>query len=428
MTEQANQPATTAPPADSAAAKAKPPPKAPSKTPSKRSPGRLPWWIAGVLLVVVVLGGIWISWPVWSPSLPDWIRGPIAPWMEAGRGGGLEAQVAAVQKKLAGVETDIAKLRGEIASHPAAAAPDKLADQLRALSQRADATDKAVAELRERAAHVAPLEIRVAALEKEIKSLAAQPPASGGTPAAPASGVDAEALARLQRQTITAVDGLQQRVLQLSAALAGAKNQLAGAEKRIAALEARSQAAGTVSRDSAFVLAVGQLREAVRSGKSFAAALAGLRAIAGDDRDAASAIAVLQPYAAGGVADLATLRTRFAVAAPRIAAAAPQPATGWIDRVLARLSSLISIRRTGPAAAAGKGPEAVVARAELALDTGDIAGAVKALEGLTGAARDAAAPWLAGARARLAADAAVATLESEAIGRIGNTASGASGG
>ena len=252
-------------------------------------------------------------------------------------------------------------------------------------------------------------------------------------PRASVPTVTADALARLQSQIGVAVDALQQRMLQLSAGLAGANNRLADADKRIAALEAKSQAAGAASRDSAFVLAVGQLREAVRDGKPFADALSGLRAIAGDDRETAGAIAMLQPYAGGGVADLATLRARFALAAPRIAAAAPRPAKGWIDRVLARLSSLVSIRRTGPAAAAGKGPEAAVARAEMALDTGDIAGAVRALEGLTGAAGDAAAPWLAGARARLAADAAVATLESEAIGRIGgagapHAASGASGG
>ena len=75
MTEQANQPATTAAKTDSATADAKPPPKPESKPKQKPPPGRTPWRIAGVLFVIIVLGGIWISWPVWSPSLPGWLRG-----------------------------------------------------------------------------------------------------------------------------------------------------------------------------------------------------------------------------------------------------------------------------------------------------------------------------------------------------------------
>jgi hypothetical protein len=55
-----------------------------------------------------------------------------------------------------------------------------------------------------------------------------------------------------------------------------------------------------------------------------------------------------------------------------------------------------------------------VARAEAALEQGNLAAAVAELEGLEGAAADAAAPWLAEARARLAAQAALAALQDRA--------------
>lgn len=380
------------------------------------------WRVAGAALVVIALGAVWITWPLWSPSLPGWLRDPLAPMMEAGRGRGPDTRIAAVEKKLAAIESDLAALKRDIAARPpGATGPDNLADAVKALGERAAATDRAVAELRERAAHVEPIENRLAALDAAIKALPAQP----GAPATPAAPVaDAAALSRLQSDTQTSIGALRQQ----DQTLAG---QLAGAEKRIAALEARAMAAGTASRETAFVLAVGQLREAVRSGRPFADALAGLRAIAGDDREPAVPLAALQPFAGSGVADLATLRARFALAAQRIVAAAPR-AGAWWDQTLARLSSLVSIRRTGPAAAAGQGAEAAVARAELALGGGDIAAAVKDLEGLSGPAADAAAPWLAGARGRLAADAAVAALESIAVGRLGGVrapaAAGASGG
>jgi hypothetical protein len=56
-----------------------------------------------------------------------------------------------------------------------------------------------------------------------------------------------------------------------------------------------------------------------------------------------------------------------------------------------------------------------VARAEAALDGGDLAGAISELEALDGPAAAAAAPWLAEARPRLAAEAALDTLRDRAL-------------
>jgi hypothetical protein len=305
------------------------------------------------------------------------------------------------------------------------------------VSGRVEALDRELAEIRQHMAQVDPLRDRVAALDSAIKALSANrpaaapnqsapnpssnPPAPSSSPPAGPPPASAAALAQVKNEAEAAIARLRQQNQQLA-------DRIADADKRLAALEETTKAAGGAARGSAFVLAVGQLREAVRSGRPFAGALSGLRAIAGSDPDVAAAIATLRPLAGSGVADLATLRSRFALAARRIAAAAPKNGGGWVDRTLGRLSNVISIRRTGPDAVAGHGVDAAVARAEMALDTGDIAGAANALEGLDGAARDAAAPWLAGARARLAADAAVASLEAEAIGRLGGGASGASGG
>jgi hypothetical protein len=49
------------------------------------------------------------------------------------------------------------------------------------------------------------------------------------------------------------------------------------------------------------------------------------------------------------------------------------------------------------------------------LDDGDLAGAISELEALDGAAAAAAAPWLAEARPRLAAEAALDTLRDRAL-------------
>jgi len=118
VTEQANQQQATAA-KDKPAAKSAPPAPA-GAGPGQASRGRLPWRIAGVLFVLLLLGGVWITWPLWSPALPGWLRGPLAPAMEAGRNVGLPARIEAVEKKLAAIEADIAAIKGEIAKRPAA--------------------------------------------------------------------------------------------------------------------------------------------------------------------------------------------------------------------------------------------------------------------------------------------------------------------
>lgn len=384
--------------AGSAAAARKKPAPAERRTP----PGtRLRRGVAGVLVLLIVLAAAWISWPLWKDSLPASLQSALAPVMEAGRDAGLAARMDALDKRLAAAEAEIKSVRGERAQP---VSDPKLTEETQRLVQRTEAAERAIAELRDGAGRTGPLEARLAALEAAVKSIAERPP-PGGT------GVDPAVVARLSAETARTLDAMRAENKALS-------DRLARATDRLAALEARAGGADENRRESAFMLAVGQLRDAVRSGRPYADALGSLRTIAGDDRDAAAALAALERHAASGVADPATLRARFAAVATRIATAVSQPREGWFDQTLGRLSGLISVRRTGPAAAAGDGPEAAVARAELALAAGDVNGAVAALDKLTGAAADAAAPWLAGARARIAVDGAVAELDALAVGRL----------
>jgi hypothetical protein len=70
----------------------------------------------------------------------------------------------------------------------------------------------------------------------------------------------------------------------------------------------------------------------------------------------------------------------------------------------------VKIRRIDDAPA-GEGNAAVLARAKAALDNGDLATAVKEVETLEGAAREAFSAWLGQARARLAAGETLKRLE-----------------
>lgn len=90
---------------------------------------------------------------------------------------------------------------------------------------------------------------------------------------------------------------------------------------------------------------------------------------------------------------------------------------GVLERAWGNVSSLVSVRPVG-AEVEGEGAEARVARAEARLEQGDLAAAVEELEGLEGAAAEAAAPWLEQARARLAAEQAVVQLQDHATGLL----------
>jgi hypothetical protein len=95
--------------------------------------------------------------------------------------------------------------------------------------------------------------------------------------------------------------------------------------------------------------------------------------------------------------------------------------------MLTRLKSLVIIRRIeGSRGGTSTDPsEQAVDEAQAALNKGDLAGAVKALGALTGAAGEAAQPWLKEAQERVEAEQVIAKLSRDLAGDI---AAGASGG
>jgi hypothetical protein len=121
----------------------------------------------------------------------------------------------------------------------------------------------------------------------------------------------------------------------------------------------------------------------------------------------------LAAAAAKGVPRMTTLTQRFKeeVAPAMLRRAAAPPSDDWGDSILARLRSLIVIRRVGDAAATSSDPvEAAVAQAEQALSAGDLAGAVAAIESMPPQAAAPAREWLADAHRRLSAEQALAKL------------------
>jgi hypothetical protein len=148
------------------------------------------------------------------------------------------------------------------------------------------------------------------------------------------------------------------------------------------------------------VAAASALGQAVRSGAPFAAQLAAVRGFAG-----AGALAPLEPFAASGVPDAASLLRELLTLLPRLEpkqANAPA-ATGIIDRLQHSAMKLVRVRRVD---APGDDVAAVVARAKAAAERNDIGAARRELSALPPAERAPVQPWLDKLTARDAALAA----------------------
>ncbi len=244
------------------------------------------------------------------------------------------------------------------------AGPDPLAARVQAMETRLDRLEARPAPASGAAApDLAPLTARVAALEQAARTQATPSPAPSVSPGQ--------------------VDSLAQRVNSDDA--------------RLAALEKSA---------SAFAPTVERTTRLVRIQAAFVALSVGQPL--GDIPDAPAA---LTRYATAAPPTEAALRLAFPAAAKAALAAAPSsaPSEPWFDRMWDRMRDLVTIRQ-GDRVLVGDSDAAVLARAQTALDAGDLAGAVAASGSLTGPRAQAMAAWLGQANGLLAARAALAVL------------------
>ena len=317
-----------------------------------------------IALLVLLLAGIAAA-PFWAPSVM-----PLLPWNRYHAADHEQASAA----RLAALEQQNAALKSAQG----------------ALSRR----------LGDTAAAITGLKSRLASLGLRVDRIAAQ--------MATQTAVDPAAVQKLQRE----VAGLGQRAGDLA--------------DRIAALETRMAApARAEGKQAALLVALLQMRERLDTATPFAAPYAAFLALAQGHPELLAAAKPLAAPAHGGVASRATLAHDLAhLAGPIATARPPIAADDWSGRVLDQLRRLVTIRRIGGNHKTP--PEAAVEQAQADLAHGDLAAAVKAIETLPGPSATAAQPWLAAARRRLAAEAALARLQQRLEAGIAQQAAPAS--
>lgn len=309
--------------------------------------------------------------------------------------GGADDGTAQIEATLAQQSETLATLQAQLAEMAPTEAP---AVDLSPVTDRIDAIG---ARLDETAAAIETLTGRVATLEE-------RPVFSGDVSADAAEA--AEAVAAMEER----VRAQEEEAARLAAEAEAAQAEAAEA---IAAAEAEAQAAAAAAEEEARAAtaaaeaeaALQSLRLAVTSGAPYADALATIDA----------AVEVPDPLAANadsGVASLETLQDSFPAAAR---AALPvglreTAGEGTMDRLGAFLQGQIGGRSIEPRE--GDDPDAVLSRAQAAVDAGDLQAALDEIAALPEGAQAEMAGWTDAARTRLEVTAALETVSQALAG------------
>lgn len=151
------------------------------------------------------------------------------------------------------------------------------------------------------------------------------------------------------------------------------------------------------------LLVLGEFRSNVSASRPYAEDLALLKRFAGNNPAVNRALQRLAPYAESGVMNRAALQDELKGLAGDIVTAELQGKDISVqDAARARLDRLS--RAAQATDVKGRTPDAVVARAQILLDQGNVNGAIRELQSLNGPSAEAAQPWVNNAGAYMAVD------------------------
>lgn len=187
-----------------------------------------------------------------------------------------------------------------------------------------------------------------------------------------------------------------------------AAEEVARLNARIALLE--SQGARTTEAAAA-ALAAAQLVEASQGSRPFDRELAALKATTPGLPELAALTRLAQAGAPSRTA-LAASFPPYAAKAARRARKPPEQADLG-QRIAYVAAKIVTVRRVDETD--GGSPDAIIRRAELALEEGQVVAALNTLEALPPKARDALAPWREQAERRAQVDREIASLRARAV-------------
>ncbi len=301
-----------------------------------------------------------------------------------------EARIAAIE---AAAQDVPAEAPADVVDPPVASIPAELTQRLEEFDQRLAAIE----------AEPEPAPATPGSLAGDI--LAGEPADAPALPDAASLRADIlEAIEPRLADAETTLNDFDARLAQAEAASAAATESAAQAAERAAAAESSAEADATRARIRE---AVATLSRAVDAGDPFAPVVTDLAA------DGVAVPDALTRLAETGAPALGSLREAFPEAARAGLAAARADGATEGSGLGAWLGGQLAIRSVTPRT--GDDPDAILSRVEANLRQGRLDAAVTEAEGLPAPVQEAMAGWLDQARARVAADSALAALETDLV-------------
>ncbi len=398
---------------DRASADPAPPsaPMAPSRVQARRGIGVVGAFLTGIVSSCLVLAAALVSLPYWPAEIRTLWRG--------------EAAAPAPALNLQAVRQDAAA--AATATVTAALAEmtlrlDDLEKRLRALSATAAERPGAAP------APSATPDPAIAELRRKVEALESRPVSAPADPAPPAPSVAApnpdqeREISSLRLDIATLRNALQS----LDQAVSGQRDQAKAladavdkARSEASARGAGEQKALAAANASAVIGIAARLNAALDSDLPFAADLKLLAPLAQNDAKLGEIVMALQPYAQSGVSSRTTLTATFPAMA-KAALADDIADDSFGERLMGKIRNLVSLRRVG-ADVQGDSAEAKLARAEAAVEAGDLGKAVELVKSMPPQTARATAGWLSRAEDYLAAKRAIDQLAAQAVALLGAT-------
>ncbi|MEN3793464.1 mitofilin family membrane protein [Fulvimarina sp. MAC3] len=188
----------------------------------------------------------------------------------------------------------------------------------------------------------------------------------------------------------------------------------AAIEKATKAADARISALEESNSKAQLALAAAGLKSAIDNGNPFATQLQNYSSAGGS----ANTVAALQPYADKGIPTDGMLAQRWSDVEGKVSAALTGPGTDApvTDQVMAGLRSLVETRSSGEVPEDVNTPDAIIARLDNDISTGDLKGFVEEWKTLPEDAQKAGSDFFADVQARLAANQVLSDALSSASG------------
>lgn len=211
------------------------------------------------------------------------------------------------------------------------------------------------------------------------------------------------------------IDSLQSRMGDFETRLQNAKDNNAELAKSLENVTGRDMGA------AAMLLAMTQMRSSLNREQPFADDLVVLQELVGnEDPELTASIERLAPYAESGVLTSDGLSSEFrSMAGDILSAALRGEEVSVQDKIMGRIGQILSVEKDGKPMMGIK-EQAIVSKAQKALDKGDVAGALRELNKLEGDAAQTAAPFKAQAQGTLNAENVVSKMMQTLLQKLQN--------